>query len=190
MKGSGIAVIGGRHRGRRLKVPPGRATRPTSARVREALFDLLAHAPRAGAPVEGTSVLDLFAGSGALGIEALSRGAAKATFVERDPAAVRAIRANLALLGEEERGDVVRADALRLPPPPAGHALCLVDAPYGKGLAAPALARAAAAGWLAGDARVALELGAGEPFEAPAGFRPLGERSYGGSRLVLLARGP
>lgn len=184
----GITVVGGRHRGRRLKVPPGRAVRPTAARARKALFDLLVHSPRAGAPFEGARVLDLFAGSGALGIEALSRGAAGATFVERDPAAAGAIRRNLALLGEEGRGSVVQADALRLPPAPDGHALCLADAPYGEGLAAPALARAAAAGWLIRDARAALELDAREPFEAPAGFRMVEERSYGGSRLVLLAR--
>lgn len=189
MKG-GTAVVGGRHRGRRLKVPPGRAVRPTAARVREALFDLLVHSPRAGAPLEGIVALDLFAGSGALGIEALSRGAAETTFIDRNPAAVRSVRANLVLLGEEGRGRVLRADALRLPPPPAGHALCFADPPYGEALAAPALSRAAAAGWIAPDARAVVELGAREPFQVPAGFRAVEERAYGDSRLVLLVRAP
>ena len=99
-----MRVIAGRYGGRRLAAPPGAATRPTSDRVREALFSIL------GARVQSARVLDLFAGSGALGIEALSRGAAEATFVDRAPAAIRAIRANLATLGIE--AEVVRADAL------------------------------------------------------------------------------
>ncbi len=99
-----MRVIAGRYGGRRLTAPPGAATRPTSDRVREALFSIL------GARVEGARVLDLFAGSGALGIEALSRGAAEATFVDRAPAAIRALRANLEALGID--AEVVRADAL------------------------------------------------------------------------------
>src|SRR5918998_6335794 len=90
-----MRVVAGTHGGRRLATPPGSATRPTSDRVREALFSIL------GAAVDGARVLDLFAGSGALGIEALSRGAAEATFVERAPAALRALRGNLAALGIE-----------------------------------------------------------------------------------------
>src|SRR4051794_20541590 len=97
-----MRIIAGTHRGRRLVAPPGRGTRPTSDRVREALFSIL------GRRVAGARVLDLFAGSGALGIEALSRGAAQATFVDDDPAAVRAIRANL---GEIEGAEVVRREA-------------------------------------------------------------------------------
>ena len=98
-----MRVVAGLHGGRRLEAPPGEETRPTSDRVREALFSIL------GARVEGARVLDLFAGSGALGIEALSRGAAEATFVDRSPAAIRVVRANLAALGLE--AEVVRADA-------------------------------------------------------------------------------
>ncbi len=99
-----MRVIAGAHKGRRLTAPPGRSTRPTSDRVREALFSIL------GARVQDARVLDLFAGSGALGIEALSRGAATATFVDDDGAAVRAIRANLAAV---HGGDVLRRDATR-----------------------------------------------------------------------------
>ena len=119
-----MRVVAGRHRGRRLEAPPGRDTRPTSDRVREALFSIVGD-------VEGAHVLDLFAGSGALGIEALSRGAARATFVEKDRRAAEVIRANLATLGEE--GDVVVRDALAwLRAAPAGTAfgLVLIDPPY------------------------------------------------------------
>ena len=119
-----MRVVAGRHRGRRLEAPPGRDTRPTSDKVREALFSILGS-------VEGASVLDLFAGSGALGIEALSRGAARATFVERDRRAAAAIRANLAAL--DERAEVVVRDALawlRAAPAGTSYALVLIDPPY------------------------------------------------------------
>ncbi|HEX8741922.1 MAG TPA: 16S rRNA (guanine(966)-N(2))-methyltransferase RsmD [Thermoleophilaceae bacterium] len=119
-----MRVVAGRHRGRRLKAPPGRGTRPTADRVREALFSILG-------PIEGISVLDLFAGSGALGIEALSRGAAAATFVESDRRAAAAIEANLEALGEE--ADVVARDALAWlasAPPGTAFDLVFVDPPY------------------------------------------------------------
>jgi 16S rRNA (guanine966-N2)-methyltransferase len=121
-----VRIVAGRWRSRRLETPPGAATRPTSDRVREALFSIL------GPRVEGARVLDLFAGSGALGLEALSRGAATATFVDSAPAAIAAVRANLRALGAE--ADVRRADALRFLRAAAGQAahydLVLLDPPY------------------------------------------------------------
>jgi 16S rRNA (guanine966-N2)-methyltransferase len=121
-----VRVIAGRWGGRRLQAPPGRSTRPTSDRVREALFSML------GARVDGARVLDLFAGSGALGLEALSRGAAEATFVDSAPAALRAVRANLeALDGEAE---IVRSDARRFVVSASAAArqydLVFLDPPY------------------------------------------------------------
>jgi 16S rRNA (guanine966-N2)-methyltransferase len=119
-----VRVVAGKHRGRRLKAPPGRATRPTSDKVREALFSILG-------PIEGLNVLDLFAGSGALGIEALSRGARAVTFVESDRRAAQAIRDNLAALGEE--ADVAVRDALawlRAAPAGTAYELVLIDPPY------------------------------------------------------------
>jgi 16S rRNA (guanine966-N2)-methyltransferase len=118
-----MRVVAGRYRGRRIEAPPGRSTRPTSDRVREALFSILGD-------VEGKRVLDLYAGSGALGIEALSRGAATATFVEKDGRTAAVIRANLDTL--DAPGEVVRADALRwiATANEAGFDLVLIDPPY------------------------------------------------------------
>ncbi len=121
-----MRVIAGRYGGRRLQAPPGAATRPTSDRVREALFSIL------GPRVEGAVVLDLFAGSGALGLEALSRGADRATFVDSAPAALRALRTNLRTLGAD--GEVVRADAVRWLRTASGggrqYSLVFLDPPY------------------------------------------------------------
>jgi 16S rRNA (guanine966-N2)-methyltransferase len=123
-----VRVIAGRYGGRRLQAPPGTATRPTSDRVREALFSIL------GARVAGARVLDLFAGSGALGLESLSRGAASVTFVERAPAALRALRANVAALGAE--AEIARADASAWLRAASGGArqydLVFLDPPYGQ----------------------------------------------------------
>ena len=157
-----MRVIAGTYGGRRLQAPPGEATRPTSDRVREALFSIL------GDRVQGARVLDLFAGSGALGVEALSRGAASATFVDSAPAAIRALRANLEALGAE--AEVVRADALHwLRSAPAAarqYDLVFLDPPYRRAgeLGAPlsaALAPVLAAGALVvaeADRRAPLEL--------------------------------
>jgi 16S rRNA (guanine966-N2)-methyltransferase len=125
-----VRVIAGTHRGRLLRAPPGTATRPTADRVREAIFDVLSSMTA----MEGKTVLDLFAGSGAMGIEALSRGASGAVFVESDTGALRVIRANLSALGLEDRATVVRAEALGWLATPAGSAarfdLALCDPPY------------------------------------------------------------
>ncbi|HSJ72723.1 MAG TPA: RsmD family RNA methyltransferase [Miltoncostaeaceae bacterium] len=122
-----MRIVAGTHRGRRITAPPGRVMRPTSDRVREAIFALVG-------PVEGVDALDLFAGSGALGLEALARGAATATFVDRSPRAAAAIRANAASLGLEDRVRVVRRDwrAALAAERAAGrrYGLCLCDPPY------------------------------------------------------------
>ena len=126
-----MRIIAGEWGGRRLQPPPGRATRPTSERVREAWMSAVAPA------LPGARVLDLFAGSGALGLEALSRGAAHATFVETAPAALRSLQANLAQLGAAERASVVRTDALRYAEGLEAGAfdVAFADPPYGQGLA-------------------------------------------------------
>lgn len=178
-----MRIIGGVWRGRRLHAPPpGTApTRPTGDRVRQALFDMLLHAPWAGREsVEGAAVLDAFAGTGALGLEALSRGAASAAFLERDRAALAVLRANVAACGAGDRARVLDADALR-PPPGAPATLAFLDPPYGGDLVPRALAALGAAGWLAPGALLIAEIGRDEesPFEAP----PLVARAHGAARI-------
>jgi 16S rRNA (guanine966-N2)-methyltransferase len=180
-----VRIVGGRHRGRALEAPPGDAVRPTSDRAREALFDILGHGALA-APFRDAAVLDAFAGTGALGLEALSRGAAAAFFLETDRAALAALRRNIAALGETARARVLAADATRPRSAPAAVAVAFLDPPYRSGLAAPALAALAAAGWLAPGAIASVELAAKEEFAPPAGFERLDERRYGAARIVLL----
>jgi 16S rRNA (guanine966-N2)-methyltransferase len=133
------------------------------------------------------AVLDAFAGSGALGLEALSRGAAQVTFVEQSAAAVRTIEQNVATIGEAAHATVLRRDATRPGPVPANGPfdLVLMDAPYRAGLSEPALAALAEGGWLADGALVVVELAAKEPLDLPAGFEELDMRSYGAARVVF-----
>jgi 16S rRNA (guanine966-N2)-methyltransferase len=170
--------------------PPGETVRPTSDRAREALFDILSHGRFAadGIPFAGAAVLDAFAGTGALGLEALSRGAAEVVFLERDPEALAILRRNVASLGESARAEILPCDATR--PPRAGLrcAVAFLDPPYRSGLAAAALGAIAAAGCLAADALTVIEVGAHEEFVPPAGFTLLDGRVYGAARLVFLRR--
>ena len=176
-----MRIVAGAWRGRALAAPPGDATRPTADRVRQALFDRLTHAPWAGrAVIEGASVLDAFAGTGALGLEALSRGAAHATFIERDRTALATLRANIAACRAEAQCTVLAADALRPPPgPPCG--LLFLDPPYGAGLVAQAVAALAAAGWARTGTLIVAELGRDDP---PPVEQPLDDRSQGAARIM------
>jgi len=173
-------IIGGAWRGRRLVAPAGEATRPTADRVRQALFDRLMHADWAGrAAIEGASVLDVFAGTGAFGLEALSRGAAEAAFVERDRAGLAALRANIATCGAECQCRVVAGDALR-PPPGQACSVVFLDPPYGEGLVLRAVTGLMAAGWIAAGALILAEIGRGEALEVDA----LASWEHGAARLV------
>ena len=158
-----MRIVAGSFRGRRLAAPDGEGTRPTADRVRQALFDRLAHAPWAESAtgrslLEGATVLDLFAGTGALGLEAISRGAARAVFIERDRATAAVLRANVAACRVEGRCRVLVADALR---PPNGEpcGLVFLDPPYGLDLAVPAVAACREAGWIGPGALLVLEIG-------------------------------
>jgi 16S rRNA (guanine966-N2)-methyltransferase len=185
-----MRIVGGNHRGRRLVAPPGEAVRPTSDRAREALFNILSHGAfaAAGIPFADRPVLDAFAGTGAFGLEALSRGAAEAVFIENDREALLALRRNIADLGESGRTRIITGDATRPPPAPIACAVAFLDPPYASGLAAPALAALAAAHWLTQDALVVVEIGAHEPFVAPEGFAAIDKRIYGAARLIFLRR--
>jgi 16S rRNA (guanine966-N2)-methyltransferase len=186
-----MRIVGGRHRGRRLLAPPGEAVRPTSDRTREALFDILSHGRLAagGLPFAGATVLDAFAGTGALGLEALSRGAGEAVFIEFERDALTSLRRNIETLEETSRSRIISGDATR---PPHGAVTCAVaflDPPYRSGLAGPALAALAAAGWLTPDALVVIETAAREELPPWDGFTLLDERVYGAARLIFLRRG-
>jgi 16S rRNA (guanine966-N2)-methyltransferase len=180
-----MRIVGGRHRGRALEAPPGATVRPTSDRAREALFNILGHGSFA-APFQDVAVLDAFAGTGALGLEALSRGAAEAFFIESDRAALEALRRNVKTLGEGARAHVLAGDATRPPPPRRAAAVAFLDPPYRSGLAAPGLAALAERGWFAPGALAIVEVGAKEAFAPPPGFELLDERRYGAARLLIL----
>ena len=182
-----MRIVAGRWRGRSLQAPAGEGTRPTADRVRQALFDSLWHAPWAGrAAVEGAQVLDAFSGTGALGLEALSRGAARAVFMERDRAALAALRANIAALKAEEATRVVACDVLRPPRPDAACGLVFLDPPYGKEMGPAALVALRAAGWIAPGALACLEMGRDEALAAQPGWEMVAERAQGPARVVVL----
>jgi 16S rRNA (guanine966-N2)-methyltransferase len=187
-----VRIIAGRHRGRLLAAPPGDTVRPTGERAREALFNILAHGKFAssGPAYAGVRVLDAFAGTGAFGLEALSRGASNVVFLENNRAALAVLRANIATLAEEQRADIVSGDATAPPRAPAPVALAFLDPPSGKGLAGPALAALADAGWLAAGTLCVVEMAAKERLAPPPDFTSLDERRYGAARLVFLRHDP
>lgn len=180
-----MRIVGGKFRGRTLAAPRSHDIRPTSDRLRESLFNILVHSY--DLPREGTRVLDLFAGTGALGIEALSRGAASAVFVETGVEGRGLIRQNMETFGLNGVARILRRDAAELGPAgtigPFDLAFC--DPPYGKGLGEKALASAAAGGWLKPGALCVLEERAGTPVGTPAAFRRLDLRESGDSQLVF-----
>ncbi len=182
-----MRIIAGTHRGRRLasvgKGDPGAHLRPTTDRVRESLFNMLAGG-RFGDPFAGALVLDLFAGTGALGFEALSRGAARAVFVDDGRVAGRLVRENMAALDLAARSRLIARDATRLPVAEAAASLVFLDPPYGKGLGETALASARAGGWIAPGALVVWEEAG--PQAAPEGFAPEETRRYGDTHVTLL----
>ena len=185
-----MRIVGGRLRSRALVAPKSQAIRPTTDRLRETLFNILLHAY--GDPVAGARVLDLFAGTGALGIEALSRGADFVLFVD-DGAEARAIlRENIAALGLGGVTRIFRRDAAKLGAahPVEPFSLVFVDPPYGKGLAERALASALAGGWLAPGALIVVEEAAQSRFVAPPGFIELERRPYDTTELIFLRPTP
>lgn len=180
-----MRIIAGRFKGRTLQAPSGLETRPTSDRLREALFNVLAHGY--DDPITDARVLDLFAGTGALGLEALSRGAAFVQFVEEAAAARGLIKANIEALGVAGVTKVYRRDATYMGPvaPAEPFSLVFCDPPYGKGLAASALASALKGGWLTSDAVVIVEERADQKDILPHGFETIEERLYGETKLVF-----
>ncbi|MEZ5996754.1 MAG: 16S rRNA (guanine(966)-N(2))-methyltransferase RsmD [Hyphomonadaceae bacterium] len=183
-----MRIIGGQFKGRAIAAPPGGGTRPTSDRAREAVFNVLAHAEWSPG-LAGVRVLDLFAGAGALGLEAMSRGAAFALFVETEAAARGAIRDNIEALGLFGSTRIHRRDATDLGAKPAGlgepFGLVFMDPPYGKGLGERALGKLRDGGWISADALIVFETGADENPATP-GFALLDERTYGAAKVLFL----
>ncbi|MEQ8405899.1 MAG: 16S rRNA (guanine(966)-N(2))-methyltransferase RsmD [Oceanicaulis sp.] len=187
-----MRIVAGAHKGRPIAAPKGLATRPTTDRVRESVFNKLAHAPWSR-PLDGARVIDLFAGSGALGLEAISRGAAFALFVETEAAARGAIRTNVEALQLYGCTKLHRRDATDLGAKPAKVGppfdLAFMDPPYGKGLGERALANLTDGGWLADDALAVLEEARRAEFTAPAGWAVLDALEAGDTVVRFLGRG-
>jgi 16S rRNA (guanine966-N2)-methyltransferase len=181
-----MRVVGGRLRGRALAAPKSKSIRPTADRLRESLFNILAHAY--GDPTSGARVLDLFAGTGALGIEALSRGAAFTLFIDEGAEARALIRENVAALGLGGVSKIFRRDATKLGPahPLEAFALVFLDPPYGQNLGEKALASARAGGWLSPQALIVVEEAIKARFAAPEGFSELERRAYDDTELIFL----
>ena len=187
-----MRIVAGSHRGRTLVAPKGHSTRPTADRTRQALFNVLEHA--AWSPgLEDAQVIDLFAGSGALGLEAVSRGAASCLFIDSDPAAISAITENIAALRVEDRCTVRRSAGDRLgtrAPARKPFDLVFLDPPYARGLTEPALEALRLGDWLAPDAVIVAERGAGEAALTAAGYSLLDSRDWGAARIWFLRAAP
>ncbi|HEX2559022.1 16S rRNA (guanine(966)-N(2))-methyltransferase RsmD [Phenylobacterium sp.] len=188
-----MRIVSGEFRGKTLAAPAGQATRPTSDRARQAIFNILEHAPWSDG-VRDKRVIDLFAGSGALGFEAVSRGAAFCLFVETDEAARGAIRENVEAMGLFGRTRVHRRNATQLGVRPGADGpafdIAFLDPPYAKGLGETALQRLAEGGWLAPGALVVFERGAGEADFEIAAYEKLDARDYGAARVHFLSYSP
>jgi 16S rRNA (guanine966-N2)-methyltransferase len=186
-----VRIVGGEFKGRALTAPDGRHTRPTSDRAREAIFNVLAHADWAPA-LEGARVMDIFAGSGALGFEAMSRGAAFCLFVETDEAARGAIRDNVETFGLFGTTRVHRRDATQLGQRPGGPSeafdLVFLDPPYHKGLGEKALAALIAGDWLAENATIVFEHASDEDIFVTDAWEICNAKTYGAARVSFLTQ--
>jgi 16S rRNA (guanine966-N2)-methyltransferase len=181
-----MRVVAGRLRGRNIAAPKSQGIRPTADRLRESLFNILAHGY--GDPITDARVLDLFAGTGALGIEALSRGAAFTLFIDDGAEARALLRENVETLGLGGTSKVYRRDATTLGPahPMQRFGLVFADPPYRQGLAEKALASAREGGWLTADALLVVEEAADANFKAPDGFEEIERRAYDDTEFVFL----
>ncbi|MFV3127881.1 RsmD family RNA methyltransferase [Niveispirillum sp. KHB5.9] len=184
-----MRIVAGRHRGRQLEAPTGRDVRPTSDRTRQSLFNILSHGDWMGDGsdvLEGADVLDAFCGTGALALEALSHGAARAAFLDRARSSLDIARRNAEMLGEGANCRFILGDAAKPPAAPFAARLAFLDPPYGQNLSPPALTGLSRAGWLAPGALVIVEVGADDAFTTPEGFTALDARDYSQARIHFL----
>ncbi len=180
-----MRIIGGRWRGRRLLAPTGKDVRPTADRTREALFNILAHAPLGQAPIAGSAWVDVFCGTGAVGLEALSRGAEACVFIDTDVSVARSNATALGLSPPLLQTDAARLTACPLPRPAD---FVFLDPPYGRDLLVPALEALERGHWLAPGALIILESAANENISLPAQFRLHDARNYGAAKLWFAGR--
>jgi len=185
-----VRIIAGKWRGKKLVAPDGLDVRPTSDRARGALYNVLLHGkPVAyGFRLRAARVLDGFAGTGALGLESLSRGAAHVTFMENAAASLDALKSNIAACGAKASAKIMNVDVTSPPRGPAPCNLVFLDPPYGQGLVPLALESLDTAGWIAEDAICCVELGKAERFDPPGNFALLDDRRYGAARIVILTK--
>lgn len=187
-----MRIVGGEFRGKKLVLPSDKRIRPTSDRTREALFNILGHDPHFRwndvALPAGARVLDIFAGTGALGFEALSRGADHVTFLDNHPDSLKLLRQNAQAFGAQRQVDILSRDGSSPGLASVPYDLVLMDPPYNLGLAKVCLAALAVGNWLHPRSVVVIELAAKEVFDCPDGFENFKERKYGAARLVFLIR--
>ncbi len=180
-----MRIVAGKHRGRILQAPKGRDTRPTSDRTRGAVFNILEHGID-GLELRSATVLDVFAGTGALGLEALSRGADQVTFIETGREALKCLQANIDALKEQTNTTLLKADATRPKPCSTPCSLIFLDPPYGKGLIPKSLKALAAQNWIAPGAICVVEEGVDAEIEVPEGFEEIDRRVYGAAQILFL----
>lgn len=187
-----MRIVAGKYRGRPIAAPPGADIRPTSDRARESLFNILEHgriAADLGVDIDGARVLDAFAGTGALGLEALSRGARHVTFIENARAARKILIENLTSCDQQENATIIDRDAKT--PPPTKHPvdIAFLDPPYRAGFLEPTLIALNKRGWFSDTTLILAELGSGETFTAPDFLEEHDRRKYGAAQIVFLTRG-
>ena len=182
-----LRIIAGKHRGRRVETREHAKIRPTGSRARGAIFNILTHGNfRERSPLVGGRVVDLYCGTGALGLEALSRGAEHVTFIDQSAESMSLARANAAHMGETAAVHFIRSDSTSLPPARTPCTLAFLDPPYRSGLAAKSLISLDAQGWLLPGAIAVAEMEARELFTPPDHFALYDERKYGNTRIIFL----
>lgn len=183
-----MRIVGGQHRGRQLETPADLPIRPTSDRAREALFNILEHGRMTEgglSPIRGARVLDAFCGTGALGLEALSRGAAEAVFLDRDPAALRLARRNAAQLDVATRSTFLLADATHPPRSERPCTLVFLDPPYHQGLVAPSATALIESGWIGPGTILVAELARREKLPVVNHLKEIDRRLYGKTQVIF-----
>ena len=180
-----MRIVGGKHKGKALSAPKGKTTRPTSDRARESVFNVLAHGID-GIEITNARIADVFAGTGALGLEALSRGGIFCIFIESEKNTIATLRQNIAALGEEASTSIISSLAEKAPVPPGGAVdIAFLDAPYGNGLTTPALERLVANGWFRPGSIAIIEVGKDEKLELPTAFNIIKEKISGAAKHVF-----